>query len=140
MNTPFNNNNTTSGFLSNNFDYKNLANEFCDYYYTTYDNSLSDLSDMYKYDSIFTYLGTDLKGFLKYKNRIEKFYEITKFSHTINEIISQPLNKKTILITVTGTVRINNDTNDNKFHETITLQKDNDDNYHIHNTIFNLLE
>ena len=111
----------------NKIDYKQIAEDFCEYYYSTYDNNINDLSNLYKCDSIFTYLGQEIKGFDKLCNCIKNKHNIYKFDHIINNIYSQPLGKKTILITVLGIVKINNCIDEDKFHETIIIQKDNND-------------
>jgi len=124
----------------NKIDYKQIAADFCTYYYSIYDTNINELESLYKFDSIFTYLGQEIKGFSKLCYCIKNKHKIYKFDHIINNTCSQPLGKKTILITVMGIVKTNDCIDGDAFHETIIIQKDNDDNYFIHNSVFTILD
>lgn len=134
----FTNSNLDYSDVQNNF--KNIAFDFCKYYYKLLNTDFSKLHELYKPESKFTFLEEEFIGFENLLNKIVYSYNINKFHHDINSIDSQPIGNMTLLITVTGYVGVNNINNNNKFVETFILQKDQNSNFYVYNTIFRHIE
>ena len=125
--------------------YKQIGIEFCKSYYTAYDTNYQSLVYIFKPDSIFTFLEEEIVGFNNLHARVTGHYAVQKFTHDIKTIDSQPLGGKTMLITVTGLLRINDDISPNNpyqpFLESFILQKDDtSQTFYVHNNIFRLLQ
>ena len=106
--------------------YKSIAQEFCNKYYTTYDTNYQNLIHFYKPESFITYQQVEVSGF---NNLYQLFVNnnMTKFTHSIISIDAQPMGVKTVMITVLGTVKINDyllNSKSNSFSESFILQKD----------------
>lgn len=125
--------------------YKEIGTEFCKNYYTAYDTNYQSLIYMFKPESLFTFLGEEMIGFNNVYARVTGHYAVQKFTHDIKAVDSQPVGTKTILITVSGLVRINDHiapTNPfQPFVETFVLQKDDaTQTFYIFNNVFRLLQ
>lgn len=121
-------------------DYKDVVEQFCKVYYVLYDNDFVNLSNVYISDALFSYLDENLVGFEQYLNKI-KSNGIRKFLHHKVGVTSQPINKKTLVITAVGHISINDSTILNRFSETIILQRSEYNNkIYITNTIFKLID
>jgi len=122
------------------YNYKNIADEFCNYYYTTIDNDYLQLDNLFKPTSKFTFVNDEFIGFNNIVNKWKNEYNINSFNHNIISYNSQPIDDNTMLVKVIGSISINNIyTNSSYFTETFVVKKDKGDNLYIHNTIFQLL-
>jgi hypothetical protein len=120
-------------------NYKRITEEFCRYYINMYDNNFQNLANMYKTDSLFTYTDDEIIGF---NNLVEKIrqYNIYKFTHSTVNVNSQPVGDRTLLVTLTGKISVNNSVIEQKFSETLLLQRDDHNRFYIYHTIFKLIE
>ncbi len=119
--------------------YREITREFCTQYYTMYDNSFLNLVNFYVADSSFTYLDEEFVGFYNLIQRLKQC-GIWKFTHHHINVNSQPVGQRGVLITVTGTISVNSSLFQNRFSETILLQRDSANKFYVYNTIFRLLE
>lgn len=121
-------------------NYKQIADEFCKYYYSKYDTNFDSLTSLYYPDSQFTYQDEEVSGFINLLNKI-KSNGVYKFTHHNMKVNTQPIGSKHILINVYGTLSLNDSIYQNKFNETILLQRSEDNNnFSICSTIFRLLD
>lgn len=119
-------------------NYKKISQDFCSHYYPLYDKNYPSLGYLYKPNSMFTFIDSNVTGFKNLCNIIQSkgIYKITH--HTIN-VCAQPLwDINGILIAVNGTLSINNNFSKSNFTETILLKKDSGNKFHIYQTIFNI--
>ena len=119
--------------------YREITKEFCIQYYTMYDSSFMNLANFYAPDSCFTYLDEEIVGFYGLVQRLRQ-YGIWKFTHHHVNVNSQPLSSSAVLITVTGTISVNNSVLHNRFSETMVLQRMNANKFYVVNTMFRLIE
>ena len=121
-------------------DYKEIVEQFCKVYYAIYDNDFVNLSNVYIPDALFSYLEENMVGFEQYVDKIRS-NGIRKFLHHKVSVTSQPINKKTLVITSVGHISVNDSTILNRFSETIILQRsDYNNKMYITNTIFKLID
>lgn len=118
--------------------YKYLADEFAKQYYTLYDNNFLQLANLYLPDSYFTYLDEEITGFNNLVQRLRQ-YGITKFTHSQLHLNVQPIGERSLMISVTGLISVNNGVASQRFSETVLLQKDDYNHFFIYRTIFKLL-
>jgi len=120
-------------------NYKQLADEFCKYYYSLYDTNFILLNNFYNQASQFTFQDEEILGFnnLLEKLRSNGYY---KFTHNNMKINSQPIGQNNLLINILGNISINDSIFQNKFIETIILQKDNLNKFEIFSTIFKIID
>lgn len=133
-----------SNQISNNqidvrLNYRRITEEFCKYYYFLYDTNFFQLNGLYLPDSYFTYLDEEFVGFNSLYEKIRQ-NNIYKFTHHKMNITSQPVGEKTLLIMTTGCLTINDSIFQQKFAETILLQRDDNNNFFVNRTIFRLIE
>lgn len=129
----------TSGESSAYDKYKEIGDSFCNQYYSTYDSNFEDLSQLYKGNSCFNYLGDEIVGFANIVDKIKNHYKIFKFCHVIKTVDIQPIDRITIIILVSGSVITNMTKTENNFIETIVLKQDITNSFYIHNTIFRII-
>ncbi len=135
----FNPNTRSNNLVDVKVNYKRITEEFCRQYYSLYDNNFPGLSQMYKPESCFTYLDEEIQGFSNFVEKLRQF-NIYKFTHQSVNVNSQPVGDRTVLIVVTGKLCVNNSTYEQKFTETIMLQRDDQNRFFIYHTIFKLVE
>lgn len=102
--------------------YKKIAEEFCRFYYTNYDNSFMELVHLYTADSKFTFLDNEIIGFNNLYDLLVNKYGVKSIAHNVTSVYSQPLGDKTVLVQAVGEVIINNCGVKEKFVETFILQ------------------
>lgn len=120
--------------------YKQLAQDFCQKYYSCYDNKFSDLSPLYLNNSQFTFLDNEIVGFNDLINKL-KSIGLYQFTHYNMNVISQPLGNNNVIININGTISFNGSIFTKKFLETIILERNNlNNNFYVISTIFKTIE
>lgn len=122
-------------------NYRMITEQFCKCYINTYDNDFSKLKNIYRNNSLFTYLGEEIVGFDNYFKKIVQL-GIWKFDHIHNTINvnAQPVGKRNILINITGKISANLSNIPQYFVETLMLQRDRNNKFYVQHTIFKLLD
>lgn len=122
-------------------DYKKVAVNLCREYYTEYDRNFSNLKRFFRQDTKFTFMEEEMIGFNLLENKVKYNYNISSFLHNINSIDVQPVGTRTLLINITGIVRVNDQSSSSKFTETLLLQHNaNEKMWYIYNLIFRLIK
>lgn len=119
-------------------NYVHIAEEFCKYYYSTYDSNFSELANLYYNESQFTFLNKEYLGFNSLYNEIKS--NNLKFSHSDMHINVQPLGPKNMEICVTGKISFNDAIFTHHFTENLILERDNYNRMFILSTIFKVIE
>ena len=131
-----NNLNQNSSFNSNLVNvmdsYREVTEGFCDHFYGHYDNDFPQIGKLFLNDTYVTYLDEELSGFTQLFDRIKQ-YNIYNFKHHKLNVNSQPVGPRTLLLTVNGKISINHSFETHTFTETILLQRDDRNEFHIHN-------
>lgn len=117
--------------------YKHIAEEFCKYYYTLYDANFSLLASLYYPQSQFTYQHIEVSGFDNLLNFVG--YD-TKFTHHNLNVAVQPIGHANLMITVTGTITMNDSIFQHRFVETLFIQKDDCNRLKVFGTVFKVIE
>lgn len=119
--------------------YKTLADSFCKYYYSFYDINLLALNNLFYPNTQFTFNNEELYGFNNFVNKLNSlgYY---KFTHYTMEVNSQPIGPNHLLLNIYGIMSVNDSILRHKFIETILIQKDLDQSYHIYSVIFKFVQ
>lgn len=120
-----------------NYKYKQLAEEFCKSYYSTYDKNIKDLSNMYHPKAQFTLNNVEVSGVNNYFNLLENS-GLNSFVHHDLNVQSQPIGDDSLLVNVSGTLTVNNSIFENKFIETLLVQRDNFNHFYIFSTMLKI--
>lgn len=120
-------------------DYKNIAQQFCLEYYTLYDDNVEKLGKMYYSESLFLYLDTEITGFNNWINAL-KHNNYNNFTHHNMNVSTIPINDTNLQVTICGTLTLNNNIIENKFIESILLQRDNNNAFYICTTLFKFID
>jgi len=116
--------------------YNRVMRDFCDMYYTDYDNNFYNLRELYTDNSLFTYMEEEAIGFDNYLSII-KNKGIQSFHHFDIRSVAQPVGNRSIIINIFGKLRINKSFIIHNFTETVFIKRNvHDNNYLVYNTIF----
>lgn len=118
--------------------FRQIAEEFCKYYYTVYDNNFLELANLCLPNTLFTYMDEELIGFNRLVEKINKHY-IYKFHHKQININFQPVGNNGIIILSTGTISLNDSIIENRFTESILLEMDDKNRFFIINNLFKII-
>ncbi|CAH6421289.1 Nuclear transport factor 2 [uncultured virus] len=129
--------NTTAIDIRTNF--KKITEEFCKIFYATYDSSFVQLGLFFNQNAFITYMDEEFIGFTNLIEKL-KLYNIYKFAHHTAHVNSQPIGEKTLLITVSGTLSVNDSIYSQRFMETFFIQRDDQNHFAIYHCIFKLIE
>jgi len=120
-------------------NYKEIAEKFANYYYPTFDNNFVELVHLFEPDSKFTYADQEVIGFNNLYTTLVNHFGINKIEHVVDDVKSQPLGDKTVIVQVKGRVSTN-DNNPINFVETFVLQyKFETKSFFCHSDIFNVV-
>lgn len=108
-------------------NYNTIAEEFCNYYYTNYDESFLDLAHLYTIDTCINFMGEEVLGFNNYYNLLVNNYNINNIEHKLSSFYAMPLGNNTLMIEVFGEIIVNNSIPD-KFIDTFLIQYDHKSN------------
>lgn len=120
-------------------NYKKIAEDLLTLYYNTYDSDYSGLTRMYYSDSQFTYRDYEFYGFENLVKLWREKYGVFKFTHTIVHSTVQPIGKTDLLVSVHGTLSVNNSVHADKFIETLLIRREDDNTFKIMSTIFKIV-
>ncbi|KAJ2341277.1 Nuclear transport factor 2 [Coemansia sp. RSA 2673] len=114
-----------------------IAKQFVDYYYQTFDSDRSSLAPLYRDMSMMSWEGTQMQG---PKNIVEKLVSLpfTRVAHKVTTIDTQPSlpNVNAVVIAVTGQLLVDDETKPQQYTQLFQLVEDG--GFFIYNDIFRL--
>ncbi|KAJ2043292.1 Nuclear transport factor 2 [Coemansia sp. RSA 455] len=114
-----------------------IAKQFVDYYYQTFDSDRSSLAPLYRDMSMMSWEGTQMQGA---KNIVEKLVSLpfTRVAHKVTTIDTQPSlpNVNAVVIAVTGQLLVDDETKPQQYTQLFQLVEDG--GFFIYNDIFRL--
>ena len=118
--------------------YKQIANDFIPKYYAVYDTNFNELSNIYYPNSQFSYQDDEFIGFNALLEKL-KINNIYKFTHYAMNVSVQPMGSENLVITIFGSMSVNDSILINHFIETLYIQRDNKNNFGVYSTIFKII-
>ncbi|KAJ2018534.1 Nuclear transport factor 2 [Coemansia sp. S100] len=114
-----------------------IAKQFVDYYYQTFDSDRSSLAPLYRDMSMMSWEGTQMQGA---KNIVEKLVSLpfTRVAHKVTTIDTQPSlpNVNAVVIAVTGQLLVDDETKPQQYTQLFQLVEEG--GFFIYNDIFRL--
>ncbi|GAB5591444.1 Nuclear transport factor 2 [Umbelopsis nana] len=115
-----------------------VAEQFTKFYYDTFDRNRADLQPLYRPESMLTFEGGQIQGV---NGIIEKLTSLPfqKVAHRLSTVDAQPSspNGASIVVTVTGQLLIDDETNAQMFTQTFNLIAEGQ-SFWVFNDIFRL--
>ncbi|CAO3689980.1 unnamed protein product [Umbelopsis vinacea] len=115
-----------------------VAEQFTKFYYETFDRNRGDLQSLYRGESMLTFEGVHIQGV---NGIVEKLSSLPfqKVQHRISTVDAQPSNPngQSIVVTVTGQLLIDDETNPQMFTQTFNLIAEGQ-SFWVFNDIFRL--
>ncbi|THV07977.1 nuclear transport factor 2 [Dendrothele bispora CBS 962.96] len=119
-------------------DINDIAKQFVNFYYTTFDNDRSQLGPLYRTESMLTWEGSPIQGV---NAVLEKLVSLPfqKVAHKIETLDAQPSSPTmaSILVSVTGALKVDDGESELKFSQVFNLIPDGG-SYFVQNDIFRL--
>ncbi|KAL0087369.1 nuclear transport factor 2 [Phycomyces blakesleeanus] len=115
-----------------------IAKQFLDFYYTTFDSNRQLLAPIYRDHSMLTFEGNQVAGTAAIINKLANL-PFQRVHHKISTVDAQPGSpmRPTIIVTVTGLLYFDNESNPQLFTQTFQLVPENG-SYYVINDIFRI--
>ncbi|PWY87798.1 nuclear transport factor 2 [Aspergillus sclerotioniger CBS 115572] len=119
-------------------DFSNIAQQFVQFYYNTFDSSREQLAGLYRDESMLTF---ETSSHLGVAPIMEKLLSLAfqKVQHQISTLDAQPSIEGSIIVMVTGALLIDEEQRPMNYTQTFTLKPDGAGSYFVFNDIFRLI-
>ncbi|KAI9295506.1 nuclear transport factor 2 [Neoconidiobolus thromboides FSU 785] len=118
-------------------DFATVAQQFVEFYYNTFDTDRSKLASLYRESSMLTFEGQQFSSIAGITEKLTSL-PFQKVQHKISTFDPQPsVAGESIIISVTGLLAVDEESNPLGFSQTFFLAKD-AAGYYVHNDIFRL--
>ncbi|KAL9100154.1 MAG: hypothetical protein Q9163_004439 [Psora crenata] len=125
-------------------DFKHIAEQFTEFYYTTFDDNRANLAQLYRDTSMLTFETTAVQGT---SNILEKLMAkgkqslpFTKVVHRVSTHDAQPSNEAGgILVLVTGALLVDEEQRPLNYSQVFQLMPDGAGSYFVFNDVFRLI-
>ncbi|KAG5335948.1 hypothetical protein E4T56_gene16730 [Termitomyces sp. T112] len=119
-------------------DINNIAKQFTDFYYSTFDSDRSSLSSLYRPESMLTWEGTPIAGSTAIAEKLTSL-PFSKVQHKVTTLDAQPSSPTvaSLIVSVTGLLVVDDSTNALQFSQIFQLIPDGS-SYYVYNDIFRL--
>ncbi|KAH9979775.1 putative nuclear transport factor 2 [Russula vinacea] len=118
-------------------DFNAVAQQFTNFYYSTFDSNRANLAPLYRDSSMLTFEGAPFQGAA---NIVEKLTSLPfqKVQHKVTTRDAQPSTAPTsLIVSVTGLLLVDDNQNPLQFSQVFHLIQDGG-SYYVHNDIFRL--
>lgn len=114
-----------------------MAQQFCDFYYQTFDQDRSQLGNLYRQDSMLTFETSQVQGAEAVVEKL-KSLPFSKIIHKISTLDAQPASPNgDILVMVTGELQFDEETLTQRYSQVFHLIPEGQ-SYYVLNDIFRL--
>ncbi|KAG6867403.1 Nuclear transport factor 2 [Termitomyces sp. T159_Od127] len=119
-------------------DINNIAKQFTDFYYSTFDSDRSSLGALYRPESMLTWEGTPIAGSNAIAEKLTSL-PFSKVQHKVTTLDAQPSSPTvaSLIVSVTGLLVVDDSTNPLQFSQIFQLIPDGS-SYYVYNDIFRL--
>ncbi|PYH41391.1 nuclear transport factor 2 family protein [Aspergillus saccharolyticus JOP 1030-1] len=119
--------------------FQNIAEQFVQFYYNTFDADRSNLAGLYRDQSMLTFETSSVQGV---GSIVEKLTSLPfqKVVHRVSTLDAQPSsNEGSILVMVTGALLVDEEQNPMNYTQSFNLCPDGSGSYYVQNDIFRLI-
>ncbi|KAE8349718.1 hypothetical protein BDV28DRAFT_140626 [Aspergillus coremiiformis] len=120
-------------------DFQNIAQQFVQFYYQTFDQNRETLAGLYRDQSMLTFETASVQGVA---GIIEKLTSLPfqKVAHQVGTLDAQPSNQQGgILVMVTGALLVDEEQKPMNYTQSFQLMPDGQGSYFVFNDIFRLV-
>jgi hypothetical protein len=120
-------------------NFEEIAKQFVEFYYNTFDSDRKSLAALYRPDSMLTFESSSVLGA---ESIVEKLVSLSfqKVKHQVTTLDAQPSNGEGgVIILITGALLIDEEQNPMNFSQTFQLQRDQAGQYYVYNDLFKLV-
>ncbi|EPQ30347.1 uncharacterized protein PFL1_01873 [Pseudozyma flocculosa PF-1] len=119
-------------------DINAVAQQFTQYYYSTFDTSRGNLGNLYRDHSMLTFEGSQVMGAQAIVEKLQNL-PFQKVKHEVGSLDAQPTGTGgSLLVLVTGALLVDEEANPLKFSQAFTLNADNG-SFYVYNDVFRLV-
>ncbi|KAM7192506.1 nuclear transport factor 2 [Naviculisporaceae sp. PSN 640] len=118
--------------------FQDVAKQFVDHYYNTFDTNRGALAPLYRENSMLTFQSAQVLGAGGIAEKLASL-PFQKVKHEIRSFESQPTPSDGIIILVAGALLVDDEQNPLNYAQSFQLSKDPSGNWFIFNDIFTLL-
>ncbi|EEP82528.1 nuclear transport factor 2 [Uncinocarpus reesii 1704] len=122
--------------MSNNFN--EVAQQFVQFYYKTFDENRAGLSALYRAESMLTFETTSIQGAASILEKLTTL-PFQKVAHQVSTLDAQPTNTGGIVVMVTGALLVDEEAKPMSYSQTFQLLPDGAGSYFVFNDIFRLI-
>ncbi|KAL1953166.1 hypothetical protein VTO42DRAFT_3426 [Malbranchea cinnamomea] len=119
-------------------DFANIAQQFVQFYYKTFDENRSALASLYRNESMLTFETTSLQGAPAILEKLTSL-PFQKVVHQVSTFDAQPSNNGGIIVMVTGALLVDDEQKPMSYSQTFQLLPDGAGSYFVFNDIFRLV-
>ncbi|KAM7197370.1 hypothetical protein V8F33_005591 [Rhypophila sp. PSN 637] len=119
-------------------EFENIAKQFVDHYYNTFDTNRGALAGLYRENSMMTFQSDKKLGAATIAQKLAEL-PFQKVKHEIRSFESQPTPNDGIIILVAGALLVDEEQNPLNYAQTFQLVKDPAGAWFLFNDIFTLL-
>ncbi|KAK5107110.1 Nuclear transport factor 2 [Meristemomyces frigidus] len=119
-------------------DFENIAKQFVEYYYKTFDNDRTQLAPLYGEDSMLTFEAAPHQGVASIVGKLQDL-PFEQVQHQVSTLDAQPADATgAILVVVSGVLLVEAEQRPMSYTQTFHL-KPKDGSYYVFNDIFRLV-
>ncbi|AEO58995.1 hypothetical protein MYCTH_2306840 [Thermothelomyces thermophilus ATCC 42464] len=119
-------------------DFQNIATQFVEHYYTTFDADRKNLAGLYRENSMLTFESSQSLGVASIVEKLTSL-PFQKITHKISALDAQPTPNGGIIILVTGQLLVDEEQNPLSYSQAFQLCQDPAGQWFVFNDIFKLV-
>ncbi|RGP77885.1 nuclear transport factor 2 [Fusarium longipes] len=120
-------------------NFEEVAKQFVEFYYNTFDSDRKGLSALYRPNSMLTFESSSVLGAESIAEKLVSL-PFQKVKHQVTTLDAQPSNDQGgVIILITGALLIDEEQNPMNFSQTFQLQRDAAGQYYVYNDLFKLV-
>ncbi|KAK3690781.1 Nuclear transport factor 2 [Vermiconidia calcicola] len=120
-------------------DFENIAKQFVEYYYKTFDTDRTQLQPLYRDESMLTFEASPCQGAMAIVDKLKNL-PFQKVEHQVATIDAQPSNPSGgIVVIVSGALLVEEERRPMSYTQTFQLLPDGANSYFIFNDVFRLV-
>ncbi|CAK7206563.1 Nuclear transport factor 2 [Sporothrix eucalyptigena] len=117
--------------------YEDVAKQFVEFYYNTFDSDRSQLTPLYRDNSMLTFETASVLGAAGIVEKL-KGLPFQRIKHVVNVLDAQPTINDGVIVLVSGQLQVDEEERPMNFTQVFHLAKDGG-NYFVYNDIFKLI-
>ncbi|KAF4339391.1 nuclear transport factor 2 [Fusarium beomiforme] len=120
-------------------NFEEVAKQFVEYYYNTFDSDRSGLAALYRDNSMLTFESASVLGAQSITEKLTSL-PFEKVKHQVSTLDAQPSNDQGgVIILITGALLVDEEQRPMNFSQSFQLARDQSGTYFVYNDIFKLV-